>query len=78
MNPNNNEMNQERPLCLSVSEAARSCRLSKSLVYDLIRADLFPHCHFGEKRVVVPVDALRKYLAEQGAGTCNHASKVKS
>ncbi len=55
-------------LCLSVAEAARECRLSKSLVYDLIKADRFPHCHFGEKRVVVPVDLLREYLREQAKG----------
>ena len=52
-------------MCLSVVEAARQIRVSKSLLFNLIKADRFPHVHIGEKRVVVPVAALKKYLIDQ-------------
>ena len=62
-------------MCLSVVEAARQVRVSKSLIFDLIKADRFPHVHIGEKRVVVPVVALKKYLLEQN---CEEKSEAKN
>lgn len=62
-------MESER-LCLSVPAAAKEVGLSKSLVYDLIKANQFPHVHWGEKRVTVPIEGLRTYLKRKtdGAG----------
>lgn len=55
-------------LAVSVPEAAEACGLSKSLVYDLIKADCFPHVHWGPKRITVPVAELARYLHEQADG----------
>lgn len=55
-------------LAISVGEAADACSLSKSLIYNLIRADLFPHVHWGAKRVTVPIAELERFLHEQADG----------
>ena len=52
-------------LVYSVPEAAHALHCSKSLVYDLVKADKLPHVHLTEKRVVIPVAALEQYLKEQ-------------
>jgi len=54
-------------LCISVPSAARAVGLSKSLIYDLIGADRFPHVHFGAKRITVPIAALQRYIEEKAA-----------
>jgi excisionase family DNA binding protein len=57
-------------LVYSIPEAAHALHCSKSLVYDLVKADKLPHVHLSEKRVVIPVTALERYLKEQSEG-CN-------
>lgn len=52
-------------LVYSIPEAAHVLHCSKSLVYDLVKADKLPHVHLSEKRVVIPVAALEQYLKEQ-------------
>lgn len=52
-------------LVYSIPEAAHALHCSKSLVYDLVKADKIPHVHLSEKRVVIPVAALEQYLREQ-------------
>jgi len=52
-------------LVYSIPEAAHALHCSKSLVYDLVKANKLPHVHLSEKRVVIPVAALEKYLKEQ-------------
>ena len=52
-------------LVYSIPEAAHALHCSKSLLYDLVKADKLPHVHISEKRVVIPVEALERYLREQ-------------
>jgi excisionase family DNA binding protein len=55
-------------LVYSIPEAAHVLHCSKSLVYDLVKADKLPHVHLSEKRVVIPVAALEQYLKLQSEG----------
>jgi len=55
-------------LVYSIPEAAHALHCSKSLVYDLVKANKLPHVHLSEKRVVIPVAALEQYLKEQSEG----------
>ena len=55
-------------LVYSIPEAAHALHCSKSLVYDLVKANKIPHVHLSEKRVVIPVAALEQYLKEQSEG----------
>lgn len=52
-------------LVYSIPEAAHALHCSKSLIYDLVKADKLPHVHISEKRVVIPVNALEHYLQTQ-------------
>jgi excisionase family DNA binding protein len=56
-------------LVYSIPEAAHALHCSRSLVYDLVKADKLPHVHLSEKRVVIPVAALERYLQEQSEGS---------
>ena len=55
-------------LVYSIPEAAHALHCSKSLLYDLVKADKLPHVHLSEKRVVIPVAALEEYLQQQAKG----------
>jgi excisionase family DNA binding protein len=55
-------------LVYSIPEAAYVLHCSKSLVYDLVKAEKLPHVHLSEKRVVIPISSLEAYLHEQGGG----------
>lgn len=56
-------------LVYSIPEAAHALHCSKSLLYDLVKADKIPHVHLSEKRVVIPVAALDLYLKTQSEGS---------
>ncbi len=55
-------------LVYSIPEAAHALHCSKSLLYDLVKADKVPHVHLSEKRVVIPVAALEIYLQSRSEG----------
>ncbi len=55
-------------LVYSIPEAAHALHCSKSLLYDLVKADKVPHVHLSEKRVVIPVVALEIYLQTRSEG----------
>ena len=55
-------------LVYSIPEAAHALHCSKSLLYDLVKADKVPHVHLSEKRVVIPVAALELYLQTRSEG----------
>jgi excisionase family DNA binding protein len=59
-----NDLSTDR-LVYSIPEAAHVLHCSKSLVYDLVKADKLPHIHLSEKRVVIPKVALELYLKQQ-------------
>jgi excisionase family DNA binding protein len=55
-------------LVYSIPEAAHALHCSKSLVYDLVKADKLPHVHLSAKRVVIPRSVLEHYLRERTEG----------
>lgn len=52
----------EMPLVLNVSEVAKILRLSKANTYELCHSKGFPCIRAGERRILIPREALRKYL----------------
>ena len=56
------------PIVYSIPDAARALGCSKSLVYDLAKANRLPHVHLSEKRVVIPITALEDYLKQETEG----------
>lgn len=54
-------------LTLSVDELAQELGISKPLAYDLIKRDGFPSVRVSERRIIIPIDALRRWL-EENAG----------
>lgn len=55
------DVTSERPLALSVAEAAKLLRVSRTHVYELIRRDELPSVRLG-RRVVVPRIAIERLL----------------
>lgn len=49
-------------LTLSVEEMAQELGISKPLAYELTRRDGFPSVRVSERRIIIPVDALRSWL----------------
>ncbi|MBP3396067.1 MAG: helix-turn-helix domain-containing protein [Clostridia bacterium] len=60
-------------LVLSVEEMATELGISKPVAYALARREGFPAVRISERRIVVPVEALRRWLEaevlQQGVGT---------
>jgi excisionase family DNA binding protein len=54
------------PVVYRVEEAAEALRLSRSIVYELIRSGRLRTVKVGSRRLV-PVEALSEYVAELGA-----------
>ncbi|GMV70166.1 MAG: hypothetical protein AMXMBFR77_00050 [Phycisphaerales bacterium] len=54
-------------LALSLDETAEAVGLSRRKLQQLIAAKEFPFTRIG-RRVVVPIDALRKWLADRAEG----------
>lgn len=54
-------------LTLSVDELAQELGISKPLAYNLIKRNDFPSLRISERRIVIPVDALKLWLNEQAA-----------
>ncbi|MBE6628979.1 MAG: helix-turn-helix domain-containing protein [Ruminococcaceae bacterium] len=49
-------------LTLSVDELAQELGISKPLAYELARREGFPAIRISERRIIIPVDALRSWL----------------
>ena len=55
-------------LTLSVDELAKELGISKPIAYELIKREGFPSIRISERRIIIPVDALRSWLnANAGA-----------
>lgn len=52
-------------LVLDVKELADALGISKPVAYELIRKDGFPAIRVSERRIVIPVEGLRKWLEAQ-------------
>lgn len=48
----------------NVWEVAELMGVSKSLVYSLIKKNKLPYIKLGEKRIVIPKEALEKVMSE--------------
>jgi excisionase family DNA binding protein len=49
-------------LTYSVEELAKSLGISKPVAYELIKREGFPAIRVSERRIIIPVDALRSWL----------------
>lgn len=55
-------------LTLSVDELAQELGISKPLAYELAKREGFPSIRISERRILIPLDALRAWLnANAGA-----------
>lgn len=60
-------MSEAEPLLLTVREAAKVLRISADLAYSLVRARVLPVLRLGERRVVIPREALLRWIESQAA-----------
>jgi len=61
-------MQRNELLGISIPAAARALGISRALAYQLARAKELPTVRLGARRLVVPLESLKKVLA---ANTCN-------
>lgn len=55
-------------MALSVDEMAQALGISRTVAYDLVKRADFPSVRLSEKRIVIPVDALREWLKKNMKG----------
>ena len=53
------------PLMLSVKQLAQVMGLSLPLAYDLAKREDFPAVKVSERRIVIPKDALQRWIEQQ-------------
>ena len=59
-------------LTLSVEEMAKMLGISRPIAYELSRKEGFPAIRVSERRIIIPVDSLKRWLEEQAeAGSRN-------
>lgn len=58
-------INMSEKLVLSVSELASELGISSPVAYELVRQKGFPAVRLSERRIVVPVDGLKRWLNEK-------------
>ena len=58
-------MPEAEPALLTVREAAKMLRISADLAYSLVRAGVLPVLRLGERRVVIPREALLRWIQSQ-------------
>lgn len=71
MNEKKLEVVTREKLALSMSETAQALGICLPAAYELARTPGFPAVRVSERRLIVPVDALRRWLnerAEESAG----------
>jgi excisionase family DNA binding protein len=56
---------QTEPVLLTVREAAKVLRISADLAYALVRAGVLPVLRLGERRVLIPREALLRWIETQ-------------
>ena len=56
---------QENKLVLNVEEMAATLGISKPVAYELTRKNGFPAVRVSERRIIIPVDALRRWLESE-------------
>ena len=54
-------------LTVSVDEMASMLGISRPVAYELTKREGFPAVRISERRIIVPVEALKRWLNEQAA-----------
>lgn len=54
-------------LTVSVDEMASMLGISRPVAYELTRREGFPAVRVSERRIIVPVEALKRWLNEQAS-----------
>ena len=54
-------------LTISVEEMASMLGISRPVAYELTKREGFPAVRVSERRIIVPVEALKRWLNEQAA-----------
>lgn len=55
----------ENKMTVSVEEMASMLGISRSVAYQLIKEKGFPSIRVGERRVIIPIKSLEKWLEER-------------
>lgn len=54
----------EQPLAITVEEAGKLLGISRNLAYQLAKQGILPTIRLGERRLLVPVHALKQLLSK--------------
>ena len=57
-------------LVLTVEEMGEALGISRPIAYELVKREDFPAIRISERRIIIPVEALRNWL-NKAAGCCN-------
>ena len=66
---------QSEPVCVSVRTAAKMLGVSRNTAYAMVRLKQLPTIRCGQRRLVVPLPALRKMLGQAGTSEDNSNSR---
>lgn len=61
-------MTETNKLTYSVDEMATVLGVSRPVAYELTRREGFPAIRVSERRIIIPVDALKKWLDRESKG----------
>ena len=57
-------------LTFNVDEMAAAIGVSRPVAYELVRKEGFPAIRVSERRIIIPVDSLKKWLDKQAGEQC--------
>jgi len=63
-------------LAYSVPELAAALGIGRNAAYELVQRADFPTLHIGERRIVVPLDGLKVWLAKQSDSTPSSIRRI--
>ena len=55
-------------MTLSVEEMAEALGISRPVAYELVKREGFPAVRVSERRIIIPVEGLRRWLAAESEG----------
>lgn len=55
-------------LAISVEELAKTLGISRPVAYELIKRSDFPSVRLSERRIIIPVEPLKRWLEQQTEG----------
>ena len=55
-------------LAISVEELAKTLGISRPVAYELIKRSDFPSVSLSERRIIIPVEPLKRWLEQQTEG----------